>query len=548
MPEHYWPKHLPRSLPPMRSTIAHNLRTTAARFPDKPGIGFFGRDITWAAFEAEVEAMAGWLRGPAGLQRGDRVALFAQNSPQWLVAYYAAQRADCVAVPISPMSRPSELHHVLADSGARALFVAQDLAPIALEAASGALRIVVLTYSEYLPEDCAFPVQEWLRTPRQAFSGCTSWQDALAANHRAPAPEAGTDDLALLPYTSGSTGMPKGCEHAHRSFQHNIQGGTLWHNFSASTVFLGLPPMYHVSGLLHCVSSPIYSGGQVVIVPRWDRRLVPQLIRHYGVTHFGVAPTAIIDLLADPAFDRSMLASVKRTTSGGATMPAALWHQLKERAGLEFIEAYGMTESAATALLNPGERPKPECAGIPFFDTLAMAADPVTQQPLKPGETGEIWLSGPQIFRGYWGKPADTEAAFVEHEGRRWYRSGDIGYQDEEGYWFMTDRLKRMINASGFKVWPAEVEAKLYEHPAVREACVVASPDPYRGETVKAVLSLKDGTSLTVEELAAWARERMATYKVPRILEIVEALPKSPVGKILWREVQDREKHKETQA
>jgi fatty-acyl-CoA synthase len=544
----YWPPNLPRSLPSVESTLAHNLRTTVERYGGKPGIGFFGRELTWHAFNEQVEAFAGWLRRHAGLQRGDRVALYAQNSPQWLVAYYGTQRADGVVVPVSPMSRAGELRHVLADSGARVLVVAQDLARIALEAAEGDLRIVSLAYADYLPETPLFHLPDWLREPARHISGTTPWAEVLAAGLLAPEPLASADDLALLPYTSGSTGMPKGCEHPHRTFQHNIAGLLHWHMMSASTVFMGLPPMYHVSGLMHCVHSPIYTGGMVVAVPRWDRELVPKLIRHYGATHFGVAPTAVIDMLANPEFDASDLASVKRITSGGATMPAALWHRLRAATGLEFVEAYGMTESAATALLNPIDRPKPECAGIPFFDTHALVADPATLQPLPDGESGEILLSGPQIFRGYWGKPKDTEAAFAEIDGRHYYRSGDIGRRDEDGYFFMTDRLKRMINASGFKVWPAEVEAKLYEHPAVREACVIGAADPYRGETVKAVLALKQGMTTDEAGIITWARERMAAYKVPRIIEFVEALPKSPVGKILWRDLQDREKQKETGA
>ncbi len=544
---HYWPPSLLRSLPPMRTTLADNLRVTVARFGAKPGVGFFGRELSWSAFNTQVEAFAGWLRGVAGLQRGDRVALYGQNSPNWLVAYYGTQRADCVAVPITPMARAGELRHVLEDSGARVLLAAQELGAIAAEAATPGLRVVSFAYAEYLPQTPVFTLPAWLLEPPRALSGMTAWASVMACTARAPAPLATPDDLALLPYTSGSTGVPKGCEHAHSSFQHNIQGLLHWHLMSAATVFMGLPPMYHVSGLMHCVHSPVYTGGMVVAVPRWDRVLVPQLVRHYGVTHFGVAPTAVIDMLANPDFNPADLASVKRITSGGATMPAALWHRLKAATGLEFVEAYGATETAATAILNPVDRPKPECAGIPFFDTQALVADPITQQPLPDGESGEILISGPQLFRRYWGKPRDTEEAFVEIDGRRYYRSGDIGRRDEEGYFFMTDRLKRMINASGFKVWPAEVEAKLYDHPSVREACVIGTRDAYRGETVKAVLALRDGAPADEAGIIAWARGQMAAYKVPRSIEFVDSLPKSPVGKILWRELQDRENQKETQ-
>ena len=543
----YWPPHLPRSLPRVETTLAHNLRVSATRYPSRVAIGFYGREFTWRAFEDLAEAFAGWLRRRADLRRGDRVALFLQNSPQWLIAYHGVLRADCVAVPVNPMSRAGELRHVLADSGARAAVCAQELAPVMLEAAtaaSGPAHVVVTVYADHLPEGPEYPLPEWLTEPAKPVSGCVPWKEALAEGLAAPAPEATPDDLALLPYTSGSTGLPKGCEHTHRTFMHTATGLSLWHGQSAATVFLGLPPMYQVSGLANSVHCPVFVGGTVVPMPRWDRTLALRLIERYRVSHVAIAPTACIDLLASPDLGRHDLSSARRFTSGGAAMPQEVWRRLNEAIGLPFIEAYGMTEAAATTHINPVERPKPQCLGVPFFDTGSMVADPETLEPRGPMEAGEILVRGPQMFRGYWGRPRDTEAAFVEIDGARWYRSGDIGYADAEGYFFMTDRLKRMINASGFKVWPAEVETKLYEHPDVLEACVIAAPDPYRGETVKAVLTLRPGreSGATAERIIEWCRARMAPYKAPRVVEFVDALPKSPVGKILWRELQDREK------
>jgi fatty-acyl-CoA synthase len=543
----YWPPHLPRSLPRVETTLPYNLRVTAARYGSRTAIGFFGRDMTWRAVEREVEAFAGWLRRRAGLSRGDRVVLFMQNSPQWFIAYWGTLRADCVAVPVNPMTRPGELKHLLADSGAKAAVVAQELLATAQEAATaagGPAHIVAVAYADYLPEAPDYALQDWVRAPRRHHDGCVPWAEVIAADLGAPAPEATEHDLALLPYTSGSTGLPKGCEHPHSTFQHTATGLVLWHGQTAATVFLGLPPMYQVSGIANCLHCPVISGGTVVPVPRWERGLALRLIERYRVSHLAIAPTACIDMLASPDLPGHDLTSLRRVTAGGAPMPEEVWRRLREATGLPFIEAYGMTEAAATTHINPIERPKPQCLGIAFFDTDVAVVNPETLEDCRQGEAGEILVRGPQMFRGYWGLPKETEAAFVERDGVRWYRSGDIGYADDEGYYFMTDRLKRMINASGFKVWPAEVETKLYEHPDVLEACVVSSPDPYRGETVKAVVTLKAGRAgqVTPEAITEWARGRMAAYKVPRVVEFVDSLPKSPVGKILWRELQDREK------
>jgi fatty-acyl-CoA synthase len=220
-----------------------------------------------------------------------------------------------------------------------------------------------------------------------------------------------------------------------------------------------------------------------------------------------------------------------------------VWTRLHDALGLPFIESYGMTETAATTHINPIHAPKPQSVGIPFFDTDAIIADLDTLHPLAAGEHGEILVRGPQMFRGYWQRDEETAQAFAQVEGRRYYRSGDIGYFDEQGYWFITDRLKRMINAAGLKVWPAEVERKLYAHPAVQEACVIGTPDPYRGETAKAVIVLRAASrgKVSEQDIIDWSRGCMAAYKYPRVVEFVDALPKSPVGKILWRELQERE-------
>lgn len=531
-------------LPKPWTTLDVNLDISAQRYPERPAIGFFGRDFPYAELKDLSERFAGWLQKTQGLQPGDRVALYMQNCPQWIIAYYGVLKAGGVVVPINPMNRSKELTTQLVDSGASVIVCMQELAAYALEAAKDtALRAIVsTTYADALPADDLFGLPDWMLTPSAPPHGCVDWNTTLSDSGY----QAGTrqpDDLALLNFTSGSSGAPKGCMHTHQTFMHTVTGLSTWHGHAPGTVFLGVAPMYQVAGLVVGVNCAIYVGGMVVPLPRWDRSLAAKLIQHYQIRFAGIAPSAIIDLLALPDLEKYDLTSLKRVSFGGASMPEAVWRNMQERLGLSFIEAYGLTETAATTHINPVEHPKRQCLGIPYFDTDSIVVDPDTLEPLPIGESGEIVMRGPQIFKGYWNRPEDTAAAFVEIDGKTWFRSGDIGYMDEEGYFFMTDRLKRMINASGFKVWPAEIESVLYGHPGIKEVCVISAQDSYRGETVKALVVLHDHAAdqVSEQEIIAWSRERMAAYKYPRIVQFIDSLPKSPVGKVLWRELQDAE-------
>jgi fatty-acyl-CoA synthase len=303
-------------------------------------------------------------------------------------------------------------------------------------------------------------------------------------------------------------------------------------------------PWFHVTGMQNSMNTPIYMGGTVVLLPRWDREVAGELIKRYRIQAWTLIPTMVVDLLASPNAASFDLSSVQRMTGGGAPMPEAVATRLKELCGITFVEGYGLTETMAPTHINPPDRAKKQCLGIPIFDTAAMVVDPGTLQELPAGEVGEIVSSGPQIFQGYWGKPQATAEAFFERDGRRWFRTGDLGRMDEDGYYFLVDRLKRMINCSGLKVWPAEVEMLLYKHPDVQEACVVAAKDPRRGETVKAYVVLKAPRrgQVSGEEIMKWAQGVMATYKVPTIITFEESLPKSATGKIQWRLLQEREK------
>ncbi|MDB5846254.1 MAG: long-chain fatty acid--CoA ligase, partial [Rhodoferax sp.] len=268
-----------------------------------------------------------------------------------------------------------------------------------------------------------------------------------------------------------------------------------------------------------------------------------RLISKYRATHWTNIPTMVIDLMGSPRYDQYDLSSLVYIGGGGAAMPQPVAQRLLEQFGLRYCEGYGLTEAASASHANPYDRPKQQCLGIPFMGVDSRVVDPETLQEMPVGQPGEIVTCGPSIFHGYWKRPEATEAAFVTIEGKRFLRSGDLGYVDEEGYFFMSDRLKRMINASGFKVWPAEVEALMYRHPAIQEACIIATQDSYRGESVKAVVVLRatHKGQVTEADVITWCRDNMSVYKVPRQVEFVEALPKSGSGKVMWRALQEAE-------
>jgi fatty-acyl-CoA synthase len=559
-PPHWavWPRRLPRHLTVPETTLWSNLEVTARRYPHKAAFVFFGRVLTFRELHAQAEALAGWLQA-RGLERGERVPIFLQNCPQFVIAFYAVQRADAVVVPVNPMNRTDEFGHYITDPEARFVVTSADLAGIVAEAnerlpAAKRLRHIVVTrLGDTMPEaldEAERPtpaVLEWLRADPPLPSGsaqCTRWADALGAGLRpAREPQAQPDDLALLPYTSGTTGLPKGCMHTHRTLMPNVVGGALWGHASTESVSLAVVPMFHITGVMYSVLANVYTGSTSVLMPRWDRELAGRLISRHRVTHWTCIPTMVIDLLGSPHLESFDLTSLRYLSGGGAAMPLAVAERLRDRFGITFAEGYGLTETAAPSHANPPERAKLQCLGIPIFGVDSRVVDPDTLREMPTGEAGEIVTHGPMVFKGYWRHPEATKAAFVEIDGKTFFRTGDLGRIDDEGYFFLTDRLKRMINASGFKVWPSEVELLLFKCPLVQEACVIGAKDTYRGETVKAVIVARAAVRDTVkaEDIVGWAREHMAAYKVPRIVEFVDALPKSGSGKVMWRLLQERE-------
>jgi fatty-acyl-CoA synthase len=468
------------------------------------------------------------------------------NCAQFVIAYYAILRADAMVVPINPMSVTAELERLSVDSGASVVITAQPLFARVAPLLGRCLRRVVLAcYSDYMAAQSDLPVPEGFRSePLEVeAAGVTPWHEALAKSIE-PAPHlAQADDLCVLPYTSGTTGQPKGCIHRHRNVMFSIMASASWFGTCAGDCLLAALPLFHVTGMQASMNLAIAVGATCIVLPRWDRSAAAAVIQRYRVNRWACAPAMMIDLLASPEIERYDLTSLKSVRGGGAPMPEAVARQLKSRLGLEFIEGYGLSETMAPTHLNPEHRPKRQCLGIPIFATDSRIVNPDDLRELPPGEVGEIVTSGPQVFEGYWNQPRASAECFVEIDGRRFFRTGDLGRTDEEGYFFFVDRLKRMINAGGFKVWPAEVESELHGHPAIREAVVIASYDARLGEGVKAVVVLRPGTvgAVTKDELESWAGQRMAAYKVPRAWEFVDALPRSESGKVLWRVLQERE-------
>ncbi|CAG9169602.1 long-chain fatty acid--CoA ligase [Cupriavidus respiraculi] len=553
----HWPPGLPPTLHCPATSLCYNVEVAARRYPGKVALQTFGNALRYGELHAAIETLAGYLQEACGVAPGDRVLLFSQNCPQFIVAYYAILRAEAVVVPANPMWLTGELAHVVADAAPTVAFAASELYEQLRPLHAGPLRhVIVHDYAGMVGEsrergpDAAPPVPDWLleRRPLPAAPAgavLSAWDDAMAAGLRPRPHEANADTLCMLAYTSGTTGKPKGCMHTHGTLMSAAVGSQVWRGSTAETVSFSVAPMFHLLGMQNGIHAPLYLGATIVLLPRWDRALAADLIERYRVASWGAAPAMLVDFFSQPGIEQRDLSSLAYLGGGGAAMPEAVASMLLARFGLPYVEAYGLTETAAFLLSNPRHRAKRECLGIATFGVDARVIDPHTLEELPQGELGEIVTHGAQVMLGYWNDPAADAEAFVTLDGKRFLRTGDLGYMDEEGYFYMRDRLKRMINASGFKVWPAEVENLLYGHPAIHEACVIAARDPKRGETVKAVVALKPAARGTPEaepeRIMAWCRERMAAYKVPRIVTLVDALPKSATGKIQWRLLQERE-------
>lgn len=540
-----WPRRLKHHLSIPETTMSVNLDVTAMRYPSRDAIIHYGKAMTYAQLHDEVRRLAGYMQKTLGVEKGERVLLYMQNCPQFVIAYYAILRCDAVVVPVNPMNRTGELEHYVSDTGARVALLGQELLP-ALESLLEAEKLphaVVAAYGDYADRDFDIPTPDAVRAPTRTDlgKGAVLWGAALAADQSPEPSKATPDDLAVFPYSSGTTGNPKGCMHTHRTVMTTTVNTLAWSPMSPNSNCLVTLPLFHVTGMQTGMNTPIFNGNTMVLMSRWDRRACAALIERYKIARWRSISTMAIDLVNDPEIRKYDLSSLEAIGGGGAAMPQAIADRLKELTGLDYLEGYGLSETIASTHVNPLEKPKRQCLGVPLFDVDSRIVDVDTGKEVGPNEKGEILIHGPMIFKGYWNDPEGTAAVFTELDGKTFFRTGDIGYYDEEGYFFIVDRVKRMINASGFKVWPVEVETLMHRHPAIAEACVVSAPDPRRGETVRAVVTLRSDYEgdITEDDIIAWCRQNMAAYKCPSTIEIREALPRSATGKLQWRALQD---------
>ncbi len=533
-----------------QETVYNYLEKSAALYPEKPAIIFYDSVVSYAQLKRQVDCVAGFLQIEFGLKKNTPVMLFLQNSPQFIIAYYAIIRAEGIIVPINPMNKSDELRYYVEDSGSQSLFCAQDLIPRTeslLE--DGTLKnIIAVTYSDYLFKPTDIKLSTEVTDDRHSYcnSNIYNWRDIFQFNYRPNKFRANSQDICMVPYTSGTTGRPKGCLIDHGNLNHTTVTPAHWISINCDSVVLSALPLFHAAGMQGSMNQPIYAGATIVLMTRWQPNSAAILIERYKVSYWTCVPTMALDFFCNPDLLRFQVESLVRIGGGGAAMPEATAEKILQFTGLEYREAYGLSETIGATHMNPQARPKRNSIGVPINDTESLIIDPLTLRQMKTNEEGEIVVRGPQVFKGYKDNNSATSEAFVEIENHYFFRTGDVGYRDEEGYFFVVDRLKRMINVSGLKVWPAEIENSLRGHPQVNEACVVGARDRRKGEIVKALIVLKKSISdeITCEEIITWARSRLSPYKVPVIMDFVDYLPKTATGKIMWRKLQEEEDRK----
>jgi long-chain acyl-CoA synthetase len=509
--------------------------------PDRAAIVFYGREVTFAELHDSVCRFAGWLHS-RGLAAGDRVAIFLENCPQFAIAYYGALRAGAIVVCLNPMHKAVELQHEFDDSGARILVTSDQLYAVVepIRAQTPLEAVVVTAYRDFLPVEPTLPPPASFLEPAIHHPGTEAF---LAVVRTAPPLETpvqrSLSDTALLQYTSGTTGTAKAAEITHRNLVSNCELQYRYVGGADDEVALGVLPWFHITGMECQMNAMAYRGATLVAIGRFDLVTVLRAIERYRCTLTTLIATVNVAIVNFPRTREFDLSSLRRCFSGGAPVPPEVAKRWEAITGHKLIEGYGLSETTAPTHVNPPDRPKYGTVGLPLPLTdvrIVSLEDPGREMPL--GERGEIAVRGPQVMKGYWKRPEATAEAF--HDG--YFLTGDIGFIDEEGYFSIVERKKDMLKVSGYSVFPAEVEAILYRHPAVAEAGVVGVTDPYRGEDPVAFVVLKPDFKGKVreEEIAEWCRAEMAVYKAPRNVRFIDALPKTASGKILKRVLRDQ--------
>jgi long-chain acyl-CoA synthetase len=557
-----WLKHYDEGMPATidypRIPLDRLLTDAAAKHPDHTAIIFgamvgsrlMDANLTYRQIDDAVDRFAAGLQ-EMGVKKGDRVAIMLPNCPQFIIAAYATWRIGGIVVCCNPLYVAREIEHLINDSGAETFVVMSQLYERvkSIRQNTGLQRVIVTNIKEYFPGllrllfTLAKEKKEGHWVDISSDAGTHWFQEIMRGAAAKPAPtEIDSEEVATLIYTGGTTGGPKGAQLTHYNLVSNATAINIWvKSTEAEDSLLAVMPYFHSYGLTVGMNVCIANALTIIQIPN-PREMAHVLtaIQKHRATYYPGVPTMFIGLLNYPERDQYDLTSLRFAVSAAAPLPPEVQQQFRDITGGVLMEAYGLTETSPCATLDPIDSPKHNSLGLPLPDTDVKIVDVERgEQELPPGEIGEIIIKGPQVMRGYWNLPTETDNALrVGPDGQPgWLYSGDIGFMDEDGYFHMADRKKDMIIAGGYNIYPADVEAVLFEHPKVQEAAVIGVPDQYRGETVKAFIVLREGESATEEEIIEFCRERMAAYRLPRIVEFRDDLPKSMIGKVLRREL-----------
>lgn len=543
-----WPKALAKEASVTPAPLYSILTASAAKYPGRTSLRYQGRSTTFAELDDLSSRFASALV-KLGVQKGDRVAIFCPNIPQFVISYFGILKAGGIVVPCSPLYKERELEFQLRDSGAKIVIAANDIVRgndlyASLEACRPRLpieHVIAASVTDFLP-GWKRPLAGLAKVKNVKRKDTHSFVDLLKTNQPIPkfVDVDPVEDVAVLEYTGGTTGTAKGAMLTHFNLLSAAAIGAMSLPLTENDVSLAVLPLFHIFGMTACLNAPMLPGGRIVLLPRFEVKEVMEALEKEKVTCFCGVPTMYIAIENNPDVAKFNLNSVKVAFSGGAALPVAVQKRFHELTGGRLVEGYGLSESAAVGSTNPFEdsKHKEGSIGIPFPSTDAkiVSLDDPSKE-LSVGEVGELMIKGPQIMKGYWQNDDETKMAL--HDG--WLLTGDVAKMDEDGYLYIVDRKKDLINVGGMKVYPREVEEVLFEHPAVKEAAVVGIPDQRMGETVKAFVVLKDPSNSASAEadIKAFCAERVAKYKVPWKIEFVSDLPKSLVGKVLRRKLRE---------
>ena len=507
-------------------------------FPEKEAIIFQGRKITYRQLGEEVaNAASGLAQG--GLKKGQRMAIMLPNCPQYVAAYYAILKIGGIVVNVSPMYVERELEFQLKDAGVETILSLRDFYP-RLEAVREkvSLKTIILTD---LHGTGGERTRQKLGTA--GAKGVYDYAELLEIGRRLPPPSVNVDpdEVALLQYTGGTTGFSKGAMLTHRNLVSDVMQCVSWNHDAVrgEERMFAVLPFFHVYGMTVAMNEAIELGATMIMLPRFNVDEALEAINLYQPTRFPGVPTMYMAIMNHPHVEKYNISSIRVCSSGSAPMPIEAQKRFEELTGAKISEGYGLTEASPVTHANPfnGKR-KIGSIGLPRPDVDAKIVDLETgEKDLHPGEEGELCIRGPQVMKGYWNRPEETSKTL--HNG--WLYTGDIGRMDEEGYFYIVDRKKDMIICSGYNVYPREIEEVLYQHPKIQEACIVGVPDPYRGETVKAFVVLKEKEQAAQEEIIEYCQKNMAKYKAPTMVEFRKELPKSHVGKVLRKILREEE-------